>query len=146
MDKKKLGGKSSRRHLGHLKLSIYEDSSALIVTTTTVLHSSSPSNTGLSSSIPCPYTNFMNKQMLVCFDSLYLPPHSLFYIVYTLSPVGWSQQVNGWYQLLDEGRGFAENVPVPHSLVSMGSQSSLSSTVSAPPSVTKCYAVRNINK
>ena len=55
------------------------------------------------------------------------------------------QQVNGWYQLLDEGRGLAENVPVPNSLVSMGSQSSLSSTVSAPPSITKCYAVRNSN-
>ncbi|XP_019857405.1 PREDICTED: uncharacterized protein LOC109585718 [Amphimedon queenslandica] len=55
--------------------------------------------------------------------------------------IGPNKQVNGWYQLLDEGRGFAENVPVPHSLVSMGSQSSLSSTVSAPPSVTKCYAV-----
>jgi hypothetical protein len=51
------------------------------------------------------------------------------------------KEVNGWYQLLDEVQGKVENIKVPGSLTTMGSMSSLTSTASAPPSITKNYAV-----
>lgn len=50
-------------------------------------------------------------------------------------------KIQGWYQLLDESRGKVENIQVPNTIITMGSQSSLSSTASAPAAVMKPYAV-----